>query len=134
MTKEAIAKAPAVRPKRTAIGTRSPLSVDRKSDAHEYRFVNDVDGRVEAFQENGWEVVPAADVRVGTRRVEQSSPDGSAAVVQVGGGTKAVLLRIDKDWYKEDQLAKQRQIDALEQTMKEDAQREYKGKFELQRD
>lgn len=132
--KENIAKAPRARPKRTAIGTRSVLTVDQKDSDYEYRFVNDVNSRVEAFQRNGWEVVPAKDAVIGAPRVDQPSPEGSAASVSVGGGTKAVLLRISKDWYVEDQLDKQRQIDALEQTMKEDAQSEYKGNLSIKRD
>lgn len=133
-TKEAIAKAPRARPKRTAIGTRSVLTVDQKDANYEYRFVNDVNSRVEAFQRNGWEVVPAQEATIGSPRVDQPSPEGSAASVSVGGGTKAVLLRIPKDWYVEDQLDKQRQIDALEQTMKEDAQRDNYGKLSINRD
>jgi hypothetical protein len=133
-TKEAIAKAPRARPKRTAIGTRSVLTVDQKDSDYEYRFVNDTNSRVEAFQRNGWEVVPAKEAVIGAPRVDQPSPDGSAAVVSVGGGTKAVLLRIHKDWYLEDQLDKQRQIDALEQTMKEDAQRDNYGKLAITRE
>lgn len=124
MSKEAIAKAPSARPKRTAIGTRNVLTVDRKVDGYEYRFVNDTNDRVEAFKQNGWEVVKASDAKIGDRRVEASSPEGSAAVASVGGGTKAVLMRINEDWYKEDQQAKQAEIDRLEQTMKEEAHRE----------
>lgn len=136
MSREAIAKAPVQRPKRTSIGVRGPLSVDKRDPNFTYRFVNDTNGRLEAFKRNGWEAVPASEARIGDSRVEQASPTGSMANVPVGNGTTAVLMRFPKEWYEEDQREKELQIKALEQTMKEDAQREYgkdiKGaKFEL---
>lgn len=125
MSREAIAKAPSARPKRTPIGQRNVLTVDRKEPGFVYRFVNDVNERIEAFKQNGWEVVPAKDAKIGDKRVEQTSTEGSAALVSVGGGTKSCLMRIPEDWYKEDQDAKQAEIKRLEQTMKDDAQREF---------
>jgi hypothetical protein len=127
MTKEAIAKSPVARPKRTPIGQRNVLTVDKKDPNYVYRFVNDANERVEAFKLNGWEPVPAGEAKVGDSRVEQASPEGSVTSVSVGGGTKAVLMRIPREWFDEDQKAKHDEIDRLEQTMKEDAQREYGG-------
>ena len=125
MSREAnVTKAPAARPKRTAIGTRNVLTVDRKEPGYEYRFVNDTNDRVEAFSQNGWDVVRAQDAKIGDKRVERATPEGSVATASVGGGQKAVLMRIPSEWYKEDQAAKQAEIDRLEQTMKEEAHRE----------
>ncbi|HET8688192.1 MAG TPA: hypothetical protein VFM18_16280 [Methanosarcina sp.] len=131
---ENLVKSPRGRVKRTTIGTRNRLTVHNKDSNYVYRIVNDQDDRVAAFQQNGWEVVPAKDVRIGDKRVENASSTGSAAEISVGQGTKAVVMRIPKDWYEEDQRAKAENIDALEQTMKEDAQRGYYGKLTNSRD
>ncbi|HET8685079.1 MAG TPA: hypothetical protein VFM18_00275 [Methanosarcina sp.] len=129
-----LVKSPRGRVKRTPIGTRNRLTVHNKDSNYEYRIVNDQDDRVAAFQQNGWEIVPAKDVRIGDKRLENASATGSAAEISVGQGTKAVVMRIPKDWYEEDQRAKAENIDALEQTMKEDAQRGYYGKVTNSRD
>lgn len=123
------------RPKRATIGTRSRMPVVNKDADKEYRFVNDRDGRVEMFLQNGWEVELANTHRQALSRVDTSSVEGSAARYPVGLGDNAVLMSIPKDWYQEDQAEKQRIVDASEQTIKQDALRDgYKGStFELSR-
>lgn len=137
MTKEAITKAPRVRPQRTPIGTKSRLAIHNKEAGYEYRIVNDVRDRVEIFKQNGWEVVPAADIRVGDKRVEDPSAVGSSSRVPVGligeQAGHAVVMRIPTEWYKEDQAAKQAEINRLEQTMKEEALEGNYGKLEINR-
>ena len=55
--------------------------------------------------------VRAQDAKIGDKRVERATPEGSVATASVGGGQKAVLMRIPSEWYKEDQrLNKQRLI------------------------
>ncbi|HET8686210.1 MAG TPA: hypothetical protein VFM18_06045 [Methanosarcina sp.] len=131
---ETIAKAPRGRVKRTPIGTRNRLTVHNKDSKYEYRIVNDVDDRVAAFQQNGWEVVQAKEVSIGDKRLESVSATGSAAEISVGNGTKAIVMRIPKEWFDEDQRAKAAHTDALEQTMKEDAKRGYYGTLSNTRD
>lgn len=131
---EPIVKSPRGRVKRTPISGRNRLSVKNRDPNFEYRIVNDVDNRVDSFKENGWEPVLAKDTQVGDKRVEGTSPSGSVAELSVGGGTKAIVMRIKKEWYEEDQLAKAAQIDSIEQTMKEDAQRGTYGKLDISRD
>ena len=65
------------RPRRTPIGTRNILSVSGKKDGYQYRVVNDVGDRIQEFVDNGWELVPANEVRVGDKRVNQTKPEGS---------------------------------------------------------
>ncbi len=122
------------RPSRTPVGVRSKLSVAGKDPNFEYRFVNDIDDRVAQFQDQGWEIVPAADVKVGEKRADQASPEGSLAQVSVGGGTKAFLMRQKKEWYQEDQTAKQAEIDRLEHSMKQDAAKGNYGSIQVSRD
>lgn len=131
---ENLVKSPRGRVKRTPIVGRSRLHVKNKDDNFVYRIVNDTDDRVELFKENGWEPVQAKDTQVGDKRVETSGPSGSVAEISVGGGTKAIVMRIKRDWYEEDQAAKAAQVDAIEQTMKEDALRGNYGKLDLTRD
>lgn len=129
-----LVKSPRGRAKRTPITTRSRLHVKNKDANYEYRIVNDQDDRIELFKENGWEPVLAKDTQVGDKRVEGTAPTGSVAEISVGNGTKAIVMRIKRDWYNEDQATKAAQIDAIEQTMKEDAKRGNYGNLDLSRD
>jgi len=138
MTKE-LAQAPAkrVRVQRTPVNGRNVLTVAGKDPDKVYRFVNDIGDRVESFRQAGYEPVPAADVRIGDKRVGAASSEGSIAQASVGGGTKAVLMAIPKEWYDEDQEAKQAHVNELEQSMKQQAlaQNELRqGKLNLTRD
>lgn len=132
--KEAIAKSPSGRVRRTPVGVRNVLTVSGKEAGYEYRIVNDTGDRVEQFKAAGYEVVSAKDVTVGDRRVSAASAEGTAATVSVGGGTKGVVMRIPKEWYDEDQARKQSDIDALEASTKADALNGTYGKFDVSRD
>lgn len=133
-TKEAIAKSPSGRVRRTPVGVRNVLTVGGKDPAYEYRIVNDTGDRVEQFKSAGYEVVSAKDVTVGDRRVNAASAEGTAASVSVGGGTKAVVMRIKKEWYEEDQSRKQESVDQTEASTKADALKGTYGKLETYRD
>lgn len=133
MTKETLKVARGSRPKRTPIGSRGKLNVGNKQPDREYRFVNDRDGRVEMFQQNGWIVEKAEDHIVGDRRVDATTPSGSAARYSVGLGDYSVLMSIDREWFLEDQAEKQLRVDASEQSIKQDALGGHKGSFEITR-
>lgn len=133
MTKEIQKVTRGSRPKRAPIGQRGRLTVTTKQADREYRFVNDKDGRVEMFQQNGWTIEKAEDHVVGDRRVDVSSVSGSAARYGVGLGDHAVLMSIDKEWYAEDQAEKQKLVDNTEQTIKQEVSRTHKGTFEVSR-
>jgi hypothetical protein len=137
MTKEQTPIAPKARPKRTPIASRNILTITGKDPDKVYRIVNDTGDRIEAFKEAGYELVPAKDVRVGDKRVNSSTPEGSYAQVSVGGGQKAFVMAIPKEWYDEDQQAKQANVDNLERSTRQQAlsQNELKtGKLDLSRD
>lgn len=133
-TKEAIAKSPSGRVRRTPVGVRNVLTVGGKDPAYEYRIVNDTGDRVEQFKSAGYEVVSAKDVTVGDRRVNAASAEGSSATVSVGGGSKAVVMRIKKEWYEEDQVRKQSDVDQTEAATKADALKGTYGKLDISRD
>jgi hypothetical protein len=134
MTKEAIAKSPSGRVRRTPVGVRNVLTVGGKDPAYEYRIVNDTGDRVEQFRAAGYEVVSAKDVTVGDRRVNAASAEGSAASVSVGAGVKGVVMRINKEWYAEDQARKQADVAQTEAATKADALNGTYGKLDISRD
>lgn len=99
-------------------GNRDILTVSEhlKDPNYEYRFVLDAPGRLTKFDQAGWEIVKDEKVQVGQVAVDSGSRIGSAVTVSRGGQV-LVLMRILKEWYDEDQLAKQGKVDALEQHM-----------------
>lgn len=133
MTKELQKVTRGSRPKRAPIGSKNILAVHNKQADREYRFVNDKDGRVQMFEQNGWVVEKAEDHQIGDRRVNAASPTGSAARVSVGQGDFSVLMSIPTEWYQEDQAEKQQRVDASEQSIKKEALSGHKGSFEISR-
>lgn len=119
MARELTSKAPTGRARRTPITVRNRLTVKDQDPNYHYRIVNVKDDHVEHLQAQGYEVVQ--NTKVGDSRVDTSSALGSAAEISVGQGMKAVVMRIPKEWYEEDQAAKQAQNDALEASMNADA-------------
>lgn len=112
------------RPSRTPLSQRNRLSVKNKEDGYVYRIVNDIDDRISRLQEQGYEICTKESVgAVGDKRVDNPSSLGSVAHVSVGQNTKAVVMRIPKEWYDEDQKVKAQAADDLEQTMKSDARK-----------
>jgi len=109
------------RVKRTPVGQRNILSVTGKEEGYVYRIVNDSGDRVQQFVDAGYELVDANAVRIGDKRVNAASAEGSKAQVSVGKGEKAFVMRIKQEWYDEDQATKQAEIDRLEQTIKNKA-------------
>ena len=118
------------RPSRTPIGSRNVLTVSGKDENFVYRVVNDVGDRIAMFQEAGYELVDASTHRVGDKRINSATPEGSKAQVSVGKGEKAFVMRIRKDWYDEDQKAKQVDVDRLEQSIKSNSGGDY-GKVSI---
>lgn len=131
--KEAIAKAPEGRVKRTPIGTRNVLTVAGKDPNYVYRIINDSGDRVQEFMEAGYELVKEGSVKVGDKRVNKTSAEGSVAQVSVGQNQKAFVVRIKKEWYDEDQAVKQLRVDELENSTKAKALDGTYGKLEITR-
>ena len=126
--------AASVRPKRTPLANRNRLSVKNKEDGYVYRIVNDVDDRVERLMEVGYELAPKEFVGAhGDKRVDDPSSLGSVKHFSVGQGMKAVVMRQRAEDYKEDQDAKQAEVKALEDTMREAKKVADYGSLELSR-
>ncbi len=109
------------KPRRLSInGTRNVLTVSGKDPGFEYRVVNDDGDRVSQFEDMGYEVVKDSSIKVGDRRVANPTKEGSPVQISVGGGQKAYLMRIRKDWYEEAQEDKAKQVDEMEKGMLKD--------------
>lgn len=101
-------------------GPRDILSVPNQDPNYVYRWVRDEANRINRFKDGGYEVV-TADLEVGQPAVDRNTKLGSS-ITQTRGTVTLVLMRIPKEWYDEDQVAKQDEIDALEATMKKSAE------------
>lgn len=106
-------------------GPRDILAVREQDPNYVYRWVNDVDNRVDRFKAGGYEVVTAPNVRVGDKQVDSGSQLGSAVTKAVGGKIMAILMRIPKEWFDEDQQAKMEEVDAKERAMRAESQADY---------
>ena len=134
MAKEAKVEVTRKRPERRsrAGGPRNILTVTGKDPNYVYRWVNDTPGRVQWLKDIGCEVV-TDEVQVGDVTVDSGSQVGSVVTKHVGGGLRAVLMRIPVEWYNEDQEAKQAEIDAVETSMRAEARDGYTGRLDITR-
>jgi len=102
------------RPSRPDInGRRDVLTVMNKDPDYEYRWVNDVEGRIQQYMSTGWELA-TGDEEVARKGITEPLPVGSVKRKPVGGGVEAVLMRIYKDWYEEDQDRKADYVNRME--------------------
>lgn len=131
--KDAIAKAPERRVRRASIGRPNVLTVNGKDPDFEYRVVNDTGDRVAEFVDRDWEVVSAKSVRIGDKRVNSSAPEGTVAQANLGRGMKGYVMRIPKEFYEQDQAAKQAEVMKTEQATKQEALDGTYGKLEISR-
>lgn len=131
--KEAIAKAPSGRTQRTPIGKRNVLTVAGKEPGYAYRIINDTGDRVQEFLDAGYELVKDNSVRVGDKRVNKGTSEGSIVNLSVGQGQKATIVRQRQEWYDEDQAAKQARVNELESSTKVKALDGTYGKLEITR-
>ena len=108
------------RPQRTGnripLREQGPLTFDNQDPNFVYHVVNDRAGsdRVGRFQKAGWEIVE--NETIGEDGVRTPGTITSRPVNS--DGTQGVLMKIKKEWYLEDQAAKQAEIDKIEDTIK----------------
>lgn len=101
---------------RVPLGTRNVLQYPQRP-GYVRRVVNDVDDRVQRFKDAGYEIVHG-DETGGDPMAGAASKIGSAVSKPVGGGRAGVLMEIPEEYYREDQAAKQAEIDKVESSMK----------------
>jgi hypothetical protein len=110
------------RPVRTPLGQRNRLSFGKQDPNFVYRVINDTDDRLQQAQEAGYEFV-VSDEKLGDKRAAEGNAIDSRVSKPVGNGTRGFLMRIPKDYYTEDQEAKIKKIEELEQSMKPNPQK-----------
>lgn len=97
-------------------GDRDILTVIGRDPKFVYRLVNDIDNRIQRFQDAGYDFV-THEVQIGDAGVQSSDNKGGVVTVNVRGGIVAYLMRIKREWYEEDQAAKQADLDASQEEL-----------------
>lgn len=96
------------------------LKVEGKDPNRVYRIFNDTGTRLQQQVEYGWDIVSSEEVKIGTRSDVGAGTRASITVDRTEG-TQGVVMSIPKEWYEEDQRAKQDKIDEKEsQLFKQD--------------
>lgn len=96
--------------KRVPLGQRNVLSFNNMDPGFQYRVINDVDDRLERAVNAGYEFVEG-DAKIGDEMAGDPEQMDSRVTKHVGNGTTGYLMRIKKEWYKEDQIEKQKEVD-----------------------
>lgn len=105
------------RPSRIPVsGSRDILTVAGKDPSYVYRWVNDTDGRIARFRAAGYEFVEH-EVGVGQRTTDSAKGVEKGWSKDVGQGITAYLMRIKREWFEEDQAAKQANVDRSEESL-----------------
>lgn len=89
-------------------GKRDMLSVKDTPDGYVDRIVNDLPGRIDRFKDAGYELVESA--QLGSSHVDGSQSESGVVSKDVGKGQTAYLMRQRKEFFDEDQAAKQQKI------------------------
>lgn len=106
----------AKRPKRVPLGSRNVLTASNRP-GFVRRWINDVDDRLERAAAAGYTSV-LKPTETGDPKAGADSQMGTIVAKSVGGGMRAVLMEIPEEFYREDQEAKARRVDATEQGLK----------------
>jgi hypothetical protein len=119
---------------RKPLHQRGPHTISGEKDPNfQYCFVNDIGSRIHQMKEAGYEFVTDDDMVVGKARVSDPTSQGSAKRVVSKDGTVSFLMRQKKEWFDEDQKAKQDRVDELEQSMKNEASQGMYGSIKIDR-
>lgn len=105
--------------KRTPLGARNRLSFRNLDPDYSYRVINDQDDRLARAQEAGYEHV-SSESQLGDLRVAEGTIPGANVAKPVGNGVTGYLMRIKKEWFDEDQAAKEEGRKELERAMEPD--------------
>ena len=107
------------RPKRTPLGQRSRLSLNGVEIPKGMvgRVINDKPGRIQEALEAGYRFI-MSDGQLGDERCSDPTKMGSYVTKHVGSVMTAYLMAIPKEFYDEDQAAKQQRVTESEKAMK----------------
>jgi hypothetical protein len=113
----------ATRTERTPVGRANRL-VATKRPGFVSRWVNDIEDRITIFLAAGYTFVTDPNADKSVNLAQDPSSLSSRISRSVGGGTQAYLMEIPEEYYKEDQLAKQKEVDEIDAQIKEGGKRE----------
>jgi hypothetical protein len=130
---ENLVKVPETRVRRGPVEGRNKLNVKGKDPEFVYRVVNDIDDRVHDLMERGYIPDLSEDIRVGDSRIDNTSKLGKVREIPVGGGNKAILMKIKKEWHEEDQAAKLEKVKESEKAMRPNPNEGTYGKVDISR-
>lgn len=99
-------------------GHRDITAVKDTPDGYVDRWVNDIPGRIDKFKQAGYELVESASV--GDSSVDGTHNESGNVSRDMGKGITAYLMRQRKDYYLEDQDAKQKVVDEIEESLRRD--------------
>lgn len=114
------------RKERVPVGARNKLTTDDRP-GYKRRWVNDVDDRIQMFEDAGYEPV-RSPTKVGDPRAAEAAQLGSVVRKPVGGSVNAVLMEIPLEFYKADQSAKEQALKQKEHSLLSEATEGYYGK------
>lgn len=120
MTEKTVNKAPSGRPNRRPVGYRNRLAVFENDPNYVYRWVNtNISGgdRVNELEEIGYEKVEKSAQRQGNGRID-ASPLGKYETTPGGSGDTLILMRQKREYFEEDQRAKQKVVDETDHAQK----------------
>ena len=111
---------PVRKPRIPVSSNRAPLTYRGQDTKNfSYRWVIDRDDRIGQFLDAGYDFAPPNGSSVGDPSVKTQVQDGSRVTKSAGfGGLKHILMRIPIKFYNEDQAAKQRDVDEIEDSMR----------------
>jgi hypothetical protein len=108
---------PKNRPSRTPLGRRNKLTFTKQDPNFVYRVVNDQDDRLQQALEGGYSFVES-NVEMGDKRAAEAGSIDKRVSKPVGQGVRGFLMRIPKELYKQDQKAKDNEVDETEKALK----------------
>jgi hypothetical protein len=110
------------RPKRTPIGDRDVLKVDKRAGYH-LRWVNDDQNRqrIQAFLDAGYGFVTEPVQIPADGESGRPTQMGERVSRSVGGGVQAYLMQIPIEFYREDQKKKAERVDRKEESIQTSA-------------
>ena len=120
MSRDSNRDEPVRKPRIPVASNRAPLTYKGLDTKNFYqRWVMDRDDRIAAFIDAGYEFVKPSGNAVGDPSVSTQAQDGSRVSKSAGfGGLKLYLMQLPIKFYNEDQAAKQREVDEIEDSMR----------------
>ena len=97
-------------------GKGDVLTLSGQDDRYVYRIFNDKGTRIATHKDYGWEPCSKDDIEIGTKNALHAG-DLATVTVDSSTGEKGLVMRLRKDWYDEDQKAKQDAIDETEKSI-----------------